>query len=496
VDSNRNRYQQQLESKQRMSVIHVERGTPESFRNTLYNIDLEGNRAKIYPHKPAGRYTTARRAVSVVLLAFFFAAPFVKVNGLQFLQFNIPERTFILFGIVFFPQDFYIVVLGALTLIVSVVLFSSVFGRIWCGWMCPQTVFLEMVFRRIEFAIEGSGIKQQLFEAAPFTVNKAVRKALKHGVFFLIAVIIANTFLAYIIGSDAVLALVQESPLKHPVGFGSLILFSVVFYAVFARFREQACIVVCPYGRLQSVFVDRDTVLVTYDSKRGEPRGKFTKEDKQAVLSGGSIPASRGDCIDCGRCRHVCPTGIDIRNGIQMECVNCTACMDACDEIMTKISKPKGLIRYTSQSSVETGSRYRVTNRVKAYVAVWLLLMMSFGYLFARRPMTDILILRQPGTLMQTTAGGDKINFYVMNIVNKNTAVLPLNITCESHPEAKLTVLGNIADVPGVSERSVRFILALPPGDVRHGDLPVTFVITSGGVELHRVTTAFVTTGL
>jgi polyferredoxin len=170
--------------------------------------------------------------------------------------------------------------------------------------------------------------------------------------------------------------------------------------------------------------------------------------------------------------------------------------MDACDEIMTKISKPKGLIRYTSQSSVETGARYRVTNRVKAYVAVWLVLMMSFGYLFARRPMTDILILRQPGTLMQTTAGGDKINFYVMNIVNKNTAVLPLNITCESHPEAKLTVLGNIADVPGVSERSVRFILALPPGDVRHGDLPVTFVITSGGVELHRVTTAFVTTGL
>ena len=478
-----------------MSVIHVERGTHESFRNTLYNIDLEGNRSKIYPHKSVGRYTTARRAVSVVLLAFLFAAPFIKVNGLQFMQFNILERTFIVLGIVFFPQDFYIVVLGALALIVSIVLFSSVFGRIWCGWMCPQTIFLEMIFRRIEFAIEGSGIKQHLFEAAPLTMKKAARKALKHGVFFLISVVIANTFLAYIIGSDAVITLVQESPLNHPVGFGALILFSVVFYAVFARFREQACIVVCPYGRLQSVFVDRDTVLVTYDSKRGEPRGKFTKEDKQAVLSGGSIPASRGDCIDCGRCRHVCPTGIDIRNGIQMECVNCTACMDACDEIMTKISKPKGLIRYTSQSSVETGSRYRVTNRVKAYVAVWLVLMMSFGYLFARRPMTDILILRQPGTLMQTTSSGNRINFYVMNVVNKNTFDLPLTVQCTSHPDAVITILGDLASVSRVSERSVRFILALPKEAVSAGDLPVEFTVSSNGRPIHTITSRFLATG-
>jgi cytochrome c oxidase accessory protein FixG len=478
-----------------MSIVHVERSAPESFRNTLYNIDLDGNRSKIYPHNPRGRYTTARRAVSVFLLAFFFAAPFVKVQGMQFLQFNILERIFILFGIVFFPQDFPIIVLGALTLVVSIVLFTSVFGRLWCGWMCPQTVFLEMVFRRIEFAIEGSGIKQQLFEASALTPKKVMRKVLKHGIFFAISVLIANTFLAYIIGSDAVLRLVRESPALHPAGFSSLILFSTVFYAVFARFREQACIVVCPYGRLQSVFVDRDTVLVTYDTQRGEPRGKFTKADKEAVLSGGTIPSSRGDCIDCGRCTHVCPTGIDIRNGIQMECVNCTACMDACDEIMSKIAKPKGLIRYTSQNSMESGRRYRLTTRVKAYAAVWLVLMLSFGYLFARRPMTDVLILRQPGTLMQTTATGEKINFYVMNVVNKSTAALPLTIECSSHPEAKLTLLGDISDVPRVSERSIRFILALPSSRVTPGDMPVTFVVKQQGTVIHSVTSRFLATG-
>jgi len=360
--------------------------------------------------------------------------------------------------------------------------------------MCPQTVFLEMVFRRIEYAFEGSGIKQQLFESAPLTAKKFLLKAAKHAIFFGISVLIANTFLAYIIGSDAVVRLVQESPLIHPIGFSALILFSIVFYSVFARFREQACIVVCPYGRLQSVFVDRDTVLVTYDSKRGEPRGKFTKADKQAVLAGGSLPISRGDCIDCGRCQHVCPTGIDIRNGVQMECVNCTACIDACDEIMTKISKPRGLIRYTSQRSVESGLRYRITNRVRAYVAVWMILVSTFSYLFAQRPMTDVLILRQPGTLMQTTATGDKINFYVMNIVNKTRDELPLTLRCVSHPTARVTLLGDISEIPGVSERSVRFILAIPSGAVQASDVDVRFDVVSHGRTIHTLTTRFLAT--
>ncbi|MFM8436888.1 MAG: 4Fe-4S dicluster domain-containing protein, partial [Candidatus Kapaibacterium sp.] len=214
--------------------------------------------------------------------------------------------------------------------------------------------------------------------------------------------------------------------------------------------------------------LDRDTVLVTYDSTRGEPRGKFTKADKEAVLAGGSI---------------------------QMECVNCTACMDACDEIMTKISKPEGLIRYASQQSVESGSRYRVTNRVKAYVGVWILLMITFATVFARRPMTDILILRQPGTLMQTTATGRKINFYVMNVVNKSTAPLPLTIECSSHPAAEVMVLGDISGIPRVSEQSVRFILAMTASDVTSGDLPVTFVVKERGAIVHTVTSRFLATG-
>ncbi len=477
-----------------MSIVEVKQGEADSFRNSLYNIDKEGYRSKIYPHKPTGRLYTARTIVSVFLLAFLFLAPFVKYHGMQFMLFNILERKFVLFGVVFFPQDLFIVVLGILTLMVSIFLFTAVMGRIWCGWLCPQTVFMEMLFRKIEYAIEGSGTRQRLFDSAPLGASKVFRKVLKHIIFFAISVVIANTFLAYIIGSDAVRELVRESPAQHVGGFSAMILFSFVFYAVFARFREQACIVVCPYGRYQSALVDKDTVLVTYDFTRGEPRGKFTKEDKQAVLSGSGLTKERGDCIDCDRCYHVCPTGIDIRNGIQLECVNCTACIDACDEVMDKVKKPRGLIRYASLSSLGNKNHKWLTNRVKAYTGVWLVITSIFLTFFFMRPMTEIVIVRQPGMLSQTMTDGSKINFFVMNIINKHYYDVPIEVKV-SHPSTgTLSVLGDIQSIPQVSERSVRLMLKLPASEINSNDVPVSFDVYSNGTLLKTIDSRFVST--
>ncbi len=477
-----------------MSIVEVETNEPDSFRNKLYNIDKEGVRSKIYPHKPSGRLYRARTIVSVFLLAFLFLAPFIKFHGHQFMLFNILERKFVIFGLVFFPQDMFIVVLGILTLLVSIFLFTAVMGRIWCGWLCPQTVFMEMLFRKIEYAIEGSGTRQRLFDDASMSASKFARKALKHSIFFALSVLIANTFLAYIIGSDAVRQLVRESPALHPVGFGAMLLFSFVFYAVFARFREQACIIVCPYGRYQSALVDQDTVAVTYDHTRGEPRGKFTKEDKLAILSGGDLKSGRGDCIDCDRCYHVCPTGIDIRNGIQLECVNCTACMDACDEVMDKVKKPRGLIRWASASSLGNAQHRWLTNRVKAYSAVWLVITTVFLIFFLNRPMTEVLILRQPGTVTQTNTEGAKINFYVLNVINKNFDPVAIDVKVTQPADAKLTVLGDVSAVPQVSEKSVRLMLALPATTIKQADNAVKFDVYSNGSLVKSIDSRFLAT--
>ncbi len=478
-----------------MSILEVHKEAPEGFRDTLTNIDKQGNRSKIYPHKPSGRFYTARTIVSIFLLAFLFLAPFMKFNGMQFMLFNILERRFVIFGVVFFPQDMYVVVLAILNLLVSIVLFTAVAGRIWCGWLCPQTVFLEMLFRKIEYAIEGSGVKQRLFDAAPLSTEKILRKAFKHAVFFFISVLIANTFLAYLIGSDAVVDLIRESPAKHVAGFSIMILFSFVFYAVFARFREQACVVVCPYGRYQSALVDQDTLLVTYDHVRGEPRGKFTREDKQAVLSGSSMnTTSRGDCIDCERCVHVCPTGIDIRNGIQLECVNCTACIDACDEIMDKVKKPRGLIRMASANSIVNGYFGWFTTRVKAYTSVWLFVTSIFVFFFVQRPMTEVLILRQPGTLNQSTGTHEKLNYYVLNVVNKHYNEIPIELKAIEPAQAHITVLGDISSVPKLSEKSVRFMLLVPEASIQQNNSPVRIGVYSNGELIKTVESRFVAT--
>lgn len=259
-----------------------------------------------------------------------FGMPLIKVEGHSFMMLNIIDRKFIIFGQVFGTHDFFILALGVITIVVSIILFTAIFGRVFCGWACPQTVFLEMVFRKIEFFIEGDYVKQKNLNSAPWSGSKFFKKILKWGIFFALSVLIANTFLAWIIGIDELTHIITDPVSKHMGGFIAMMIFSGVFYFVFAYFREYACIYVCPYGRLQGVLLDKNSTVIAYDYVRGEPRGKIHKGEER----------TGGDCIDCKECMAVCPTAIDIRNGTQLECVNCTACIDACDNIMDKIGEP------------------------------------------------------------------------------------------------------------------------------------------------------------
>lgn len=381
----------------------------QEFRDKISTIDDKGKRIWIFPKKPKGKYYNRRKIISWFFLAFLFAGPHVRIGGEPLLMFNILARKFVIFGNVFWPQDMYLFASAFIIALVFIILFTVVFGRLFCGWVCPQTVFLEMVFRPIEYWIDGDRNAQMKLKKAPWTTKKIFKRVLKHSIFFGISFMIANTFLSYIIGSDALWEIQLDKPSEHILGLSLITIFSGVFYGVFAWMREQICTTVCPYGRLQGVMLDRNTVNVTYDYERGEPRGKLKKD----------TPNEKGDCIDCGLCVQVCPTGIDIRNGTQLECVNCTACIDECDTVMNKVGKPEGLIRYASEASIADKKPWALTVRAKAYIGLLCLLLVIFSIIVANRSVIDGTILRAYGTTYKQRADGTYINFYKYKFVNK-----------------------------------------------------------------------------
>ncbi|MFV8353664.1 cytochrome c oxidase accessory protein CcoG [Flavobacterium sp. XS2P14] len=386
----------------------------EAFRDTIGTIDLEGNRKFIFPKKPSGKFYDYRKWVSYFLLIVLVANPFIKINGNQFMMFNILERRFNILGFPFWPQDIYLFVLFMIIGVVFVILFTVIFGRIFCGWICPQTIFLEMVFRRIEYWIEGDRGAQIRLEKQDWNGEKIRKKAFKWTIFLIISFFIANVFLAYLISSDKLLLMIEEGPENHVSTLISLLIFTGVFYFIFAWFREQVCIIACPYGRLQGVLLDDKSINVAYDFVRGEKevgRAKFNKQEDRTTTG-------KGDCIDCKQCVNVCPTGIDIRNGTQMECINCTACIDECDTIMDSVGLPKGLIRYASEDEIEKKVAFKLTPRMKGYSAVLFILTgILIGLLFLRSDV-EASILRLPGQLFQHK--GDNIsNIYTFKIINK-----------------------------------------------------------------------------
>ncbi|TXK33275.1 cytochrome c oxidase accessory protein CcoG [Pontibacter qinzhouensis] len=431
---------------------------PDEFRDHIATVDAEGKRVWVYPKKPKGNLYDYRKWVSYALLALLFAGPFIKINGLPLLMLNVVERKFVILGVLFWPQDFFILVLAFLALTVFIILFTVVYGRIFCGWVCPQTIFLEMVFRRIEYAIEGDYTKQKALNKMPWNGEKLLKKSAKTAVFLLISFLIANTFLAYVIGIEELQKIVLEGPVNHLVGFSTLMVFTGIFYWVFAYFREQVCTIVCPYGRLQGVMLDKKSLVVAYDYGRGEPRAKLRKGQVR----------TQGDCIDCNQCVQVCPTGIDIRNGAQqLECINCTACIDACNDIMRMIDKPEGLIRYDSEEAIAEGKKWTLyTPRVLGYTAILVLLLSALTTLLVVRDDAQATILRTPGQLYQKTEQGTVKNLYNISVINKTNHEMPLTLRLLSG-EGSIQVIGSDLVLPAQGMAEGVFFAEIPKDQLR-----------------------------
>lgn len=455
-----------------------------TFRASIATVDQQGRRVWVYPKKPSGWYHNARIAVTVLLLSLLFAGPFVKIGGQPLLLFNVFERKFIVFGQAFWPQDFVLLAVSMLVFFVFIILFTVVFGRVWCGWMCPQTLFMEMVFRKIEYFIEGDMAAQRRLAKAPWTFDKIKKKTLKHAAFLIVALLIAHTLMAYMIGVDQTMLLVKESPTAHLGAFSGVVGFTAVFYWLFAFFREQACIAVCPYGRLQGVLLGKESIVVAYDWLRGEPRGHKKKKVVEA--------APQGDCIDCYLCVQVCPTGIDIRNGTQMECVNCTACMDACDDVMIKIGKPKGLIRFASHNSIVNGIQKLWNGRVIGYSAVLLLLLGGLTFAVATRSDVETTFLKVSGTLYQREPGLIT-NLYNAEFVNKTFDDITLEARVESPSYAQLTnVNGKPVLVPAEGMMKSVYFIKIPEDRVTSARTVVNIGIYQNGRKVEDLKVKFI----
>jgi len=452
----------------------------DNFRDSIATISKEGKRNWIYALQPKGRLYTARSILSIFYLIVFFSLPFIKVNGGPLFLFNILERRFILFGVKFWPQDFFIFGIGMLVFIVFVVLFTVVFGRVFCGWICPQTIFMEMVFRRVEYWIEGNAADQKRLNKMPYNGEKILKKGSKHILFLIIAFIIANTFLSYIIGTTELFKIINEPLSMHTGGFISILIFTGVFYGVYAWFREQVCLIACPYGRLQGVMTDKNTILVAYDYKRGEQREKYKKEKS----------AGAGDCIDCFQCVKVCPVGIDIRNGTQLECTNCTACMDVCDDIMIKTGQEKGLIRYASENGIAKQQKLRITPRIIAYSCVQFVLIGLLVLLLATRKDINTTILRTPGMLFQEQPGNAISNLYNIKMINKSPEDMAITLKLESG-HGIIQMVGKNVVASKESKTESEFFIILPRSEITERKTSLEVGIYSGDKKLETVKTTF-----
>jgi cytochrome c oxidase accessory protein FixG len=481
----------------------------EDFRDHLATADKEGHRQWLYPKKPQGQWHRRRVWISVLLLAVMFAGPFIRINGNPLLLVNLIERRFSILGQLFWPQDSAIAVVALLLFALGIVLFTTAFGRLWCGWTCPQTLLMEMVFRKIEYAIEGDNVAQRALDAGPWTRRKLAVKATKHTIFFLLSFLIGNTLLSYIIGTEELFKIVIDPPRQHLVGLSFMTGFTLVFYSIFARFREQACTFICPYGRLQSTMLDENTMVVAYDHKRGEQRGPIRRASSAGASAAkkagrpGLLPdpytvqmarreSGLGDCVNCRQCVSVCPTGIDIRNGTQMECVNCTACIDACDAIMDRVGFPRGLIRYASLNSIESGEHFQITPRMRLYAGVLLLLGCLLGFLVFTRADTETTLLRAPGALYQRLNDGRIENLYTLKIINKTMRDIPVQLRLENVSGAiNLMGTGKLS-VPKAGLAQTSVLIALEPQYLQGPRTKLTIGVYSGDKRLETLQTIFV----
>lgn len=450
----------------------------QTFRDSVGTIDQKGKRKYIFPKKPKGWFTDRRTFASIVYLIVFLTLPWIKMNGEPFIMINVLKRKFIIFGQIFGPQDFFIFALAMITFIVFIILFTSIFGRIFCGWACPQTIFMEMVFRKIEYWIDGDSNKQQQLKAMPWNAFKIRKRAIKIIVFYLISFIIANYFMAYLISMDEVLRYVHEGIGVHASTFIALLIFTSIFFFVYYWFREQVCIVVCPYGRLQGVLLDKNSIVVAYDYVRGEPRGKVSEQ-------------KTGDCIDCKACVRVCPTGIDIRNGTQLECINCTACIDACDEIMEAVDRPKQLIRYASENNIAKKEKLKITTRIKGYSFLLLAIASALFIMLATRDAVDITILRTQGMIYQSLPNGYIGNLYSARMFNKTHKDIEVSLSIPEE-DGSIEVIGKKPQITKESYTVITFLVKKKTNQIKKRKSDIEIEVRAEGKKLSTKKTTFI----
>ena len=459
----------------------------QDFRDHLSTADQEGRRLWLYPRKPRGPFYRARIALSWLLLAILFAGPFIRIHGHPLLLLNIVERRFVVLGQVFWPQDMILFAIAVLVFLTGIIVFTAAFGRLWCGWACPQTVLMEMVFRRIEYLLEGDAPAQRALSKAPWTAGKLARKAVKHAIFLGLSFLIGNTLLAYLIGTEALFGIVTDNPVNHLTGLSYMLLFILVFYGIFARFREQACTFICPYGRFQSTLLDEHSIVVAYDYRRGERRGRLRRAQSPEARRA----AGFGDCVDCRECVTVCPTGIDIRNGTQMECVHCTACIDACDRVMAKIGRPRGLIRYASLAGIERGERLKLTPRLVGYTLLLFALGGLLVFLVFTRSDVQATLLRAQGALFQQMPDGHFSNLYTIRVVNKTHRAMPVELKLEN-VTGDVRVMGQALVVPPEKQAETSVLIELDRQTMTGGKTPLVVGMYSEGRRLRTLKTAFI----
>lgn len=418
--------------------------------DSVTTINEDGSHYVLHPADVRGKWTTRRRLVGLLLIGLYIALPWIPINGNPAVFLDVENRMFHLFGLTLVPQDLWVMFFAISGMGFALFFGTALLGRIWCGWACPYTVFLEHVYRRVERWIEGDAPARRALENAPWSPSKIIKRLVKHGAYAVISALIAHVFLSYFVSLPRLYNLMQEGPLQHATAFGIVTFLTLVLWFCFGWFREQFCIIMCPYGRLQGALTDDDTINVGYDEVRGEPRGPKGKAE--------------GDCIECMRCVQVCPTGIDIRNGLQLECIGCTACIDACDEIMVKIDRPTGLIRYDSLNGFAARARRFLRPRIYAYTALAALGMAAL--------LTVASIKARPFNATVSRVGGTGFysdatlvrNIYKVRFINKRNqpATVTIRLAADSPEGYELSGSGQTFTVASKGEMARTCVVLCP----------------------------------
>lgn len=419
--------------------------------DSVTTINNDGSRPFIYPADVSGIFSIARKVSAFLLIALYLSLPWIKIGGFPAVFLDVANRRFHLFGWTFAAQDMWLTFFLISGLGFSLFFITALLGRIWCGWACPQTVFLDHVYRRIERWIEGNAIQRRKLADGPWTPEKVSKRVVKHGLYIIVSLLITHLFLAYFVSLKELWSMMHEQPAEHWSAFVFVFLAAGVLYFNFAWFREQLCIVICPYGRLQSAMIDDHSLIVGYDAKRGEPRGKL------------GTPGT-GDCVDCNRCVHVCPTGIDIRQGLQMECIGCTACIDACDDVMRRIHKPTGLIRYDSQTALAGGKTRWWRPRTMLYGVLLVVGISVASWAVSTLKPANASITRITGAPYIVTEDAVR-NQFLIRLLNKRAEITDFIVRVDSPVPVKQTGFEDPVIVGAIGEEVRPLVLRVPRTD-------------------------------